>query len=219
MSFNKKPKTINPDEVDPSVYYYDEVYDEIKAQEKIEHHGGTSRSDDEPRTSKYIHGIQETASKRKLEKELRRFKKYARDREEAKDLSENDIYITAAYRKKLAEISKLEEENRRLLEDEKTNRMNFNINESTTKTSEDFVKSKTCAINTHESKRKPIDASHDSMPSSSGSQPPRRRLERIEDRKEYLRNLLAKRTVGEAYQNAVQRYIQRKVLARTDVVT
>lgn len=222
MSFNKKPKTINPDEVDPSVYYYDEVYDEMKDEEKPKTKESSQKSRDGG--SKYIQGLKETAELRKTEKELRKFRKYARDREEARadgDLSDEDVYITDAYKQKLKEMKKLEEEKLRRLEMEKDNTMNFmkrpRVEKDCTENSRHILAKPGTSKETKHDEVK-VSTHPDELPDSptvdSEHKPTKRRPRTIEERREYLREVLTKRTTGVVLDEAVERYIQRKALAQ-----
>lgn len=227
MAFTKKPKTINPDEVDPSVYYYDEIYDEMKDEEKQPAKNDASGSSRKEVGSKYIKGLMETASLRKTEKELRKFKRFASDRDEAEkddNFKDQDVYITSAYKKKLLEMKELEREKRRRLEAEKDRTMNFA--KVSTPISGDDDKNKRKELDRHGKDRittetdpvsERVDVPVDSRQTSS---PQERRVQvkkprSFEERREYLRELLAKRTVGEAYDHAVDRYMSRKALKQT----
>lgn len=214
---SKKPKTIDPDKVDPSVYYYDEVYDEMKEDEEDKNRSTKNDSNlNKPRTSKYIQGLQETADLRKTEKELRRFKKYARDREEVekdagtKSNNDDHVYITEGYRKKLKEMKLLEEDKRKLLEHEKDNTMNFlkkfknDIDDYFDKKDLDNTSTNKLA---NEDKKINIEPLRVEGPQLL---PEKKKLKTLRDRREYLRKVLSKRTVGKVFDDAVKRYKERK---------
>lgn len=221
MSFNKKPKTIDPNEVDPSVYYYDEVYDEMKDEDaKV---GAQHQSKDTKKVSKYIEGLKQTAEIRKAEKELRKFKRYASDRRRAEadgDISDEDVYITSAYKKKLDEFKKLEEEKRRQLDLEKDNTMNFLKTQP--KSVIEQVQAPTKSDPSRTSDESPIEiqssskdrtdkiSDGDSFNEGSSKSSKRKRPRTIDERREYLREILAKRTIGTIFNQAVERYHIRK---------
>lgn len=211
MSFNKKPKTINPNEVDPSVYYYDEVYDEM--QEDGEVADLTNKYNSKQEGSKYIKGLIETAELRKSEKDIRVFKKYAKDRERAKldgDACNQDVYISASYKKRLKEIEILEAEKAKRLSLEKDNRMNFTKNsdvpannDTKLPTAVECKDAVDITVSEEEVSRGPT-AEKKSKP----------KLNTAEERRKFLKKLLAKRTVGRIYDEAVQRYLERKSVHR-----
>lgn len=210
MSFSKKPKTIDPDAVDPSVYYYDEVYDDMKADVKP----STSNSDATiKKESKYIKGLIETAEQRKTDKEIRKFKKYTRDKDEAEskgELDNTDIYITASYKNKLKEIKRLEEDKRKRFRDDKDCLMNFAKKER--KVEATNVPESDKADSNIKEYTKSTQADDNAKSELDSSKPGRRPLRTIEDRREYLKEILAKRTIGARFEAAVQRYKERKRL-------
>lgn len=216
----KKPKTINPDEVDPSVYYYDEVYDEMT--EERDHKRIEDKGSRKAQESKYIQGIKETAEVRKAEKELRKFKKFTQDRRDAEAegrLDGEEVFITSTYKKKLESMEKLEEEKLKMLESEKSLAMNFTRRSSQSKTREDpkvnQLTTTQCEVNHSEDRPKsPID--EENLEDSQQSEKPvkvekKKRLRTVEDRRRYLKEILAKRTIGRRYKEAVMRFKLRKV--------
>lgn len=223
MSSARKPKTINPDRVDPSVYYYDEVYDDMKEQQESDrskHHKSSDK--DRPRASKYIDGLRETAELRKTEKELRKFKKYARDREAAEaegDIAQEDVYISESYKRKLAQIEQLEADKRRRQERDQDRTMNFMKSSGSKSSSSDHrrqatsdskLKSKSRSDANSRSRSHSPETAAEEPERSSPSRPVRKRPRTIEERRRYLRDVLKKRTVGKVYDEAVRRYMQRK---------
>lgn len=210
MSFSKKPKTIDPIDLDPSIYYYDEVYDDMKADEKP----STSKCDiSKSRESKYMKGLIETAERRKTDKEIRKFKKYTRDKTEAEsrgELDDTDVYITSSYKSRLDEIRKLEQEQKQRSLDEKDGLMNFAKKarrEEPLKVSETekLVDKDDDSPNQVDDYHKDTDVK-ESDPTIIKKRP----LKTIEDRREFLREALAKRTVGPVFEAALQRYKERK---------
>lgn len=95
---------------DPSVFEYDEVYDQMKEQkEKI--NPKVKETSNEP---KYIAGIMKAAAKRQMEFEKLKERKVQKEREAEGDLwLDKEVFVTSAYKKKLEEREKLEEEERR----------------------------------------------------------------------------------------------------------
>lgn len=227
MSYKKKPKAINPDEVDPSVYYYDEVYDDMKKAADDDGDGtkqdtGTAKK----KESKYIQGIISTAEIRKSESELRKFKRYARDRQDAEengDLSRDDVYVTPAYKRKLEEMRKLESEKRQRIQEDESKTLNYlrhpekqradQVSETKIKRDIPQRTEKASDVDAPEAPDASKIDSQDVDNSEIQCKPmPRKKLVTIEDRREYLRDLLAKRTVGKVFDEAVERYKERKKL-------
>lgn len=219
MSLNKKPKTIDPNQVDPGVYYYDEVYDDMKDVETE-----TQKSLKETKQgSKYIEGLKQTAELRKAEKELRKFKRYATDREKAEadgDLSGCDVFITSAYKKRLEEVKKLEEEKKRQLALEKDKSMNFlktqpkAVIEPTRPEPSDCDPPETLNQVSTLTEVPPVE---EQIEESTSRPDKRKRPRTIDERREYLRQILAKRTVGKVFDQAVERYHRRKALMQENL--
>lgn len=88
---------------DPTVYQYDEIYDEVKSKkEKVKIK--------EERKPKYIENLIKTANKRKLENERRVERQIQKEREkEGDEFKDKEVFVTSAYKKKLEEM-KIEEE-------------------------------------------------------------------------------------------------------------
>lgn len=211
MAFNKKPKSINPAEVDPSVYYYDEVYDEMQEDGKVD--DITNKDNSKQEGSKYIKGLIETAELRQSEKEIRVFKKYAKDREKAKqegNVDNQDVYISASYKKRLKEIEALEAEKAKRLSLERDNRMNFTKNFDVSANND--IKSP-AVIECKEAVDNTVDEEK-FCPGSTKERKNKPKLNSAEERRKFLRKLLAKRTVGKIYDEAVQRYLERKSVYR-----
>lgn len=220
MSFTKKPKTIDPSAVDPSVYYYDEVYDEMKEKDDILKDDRKNLPEKRNKPSKYIQGLEETAKLRKTEHDLRKYNKYARDREKARAEGcspDEEVYITPAYSEKLNELKRLEDERAHRLQQEKNSSMNFTKinhpmkeklkdNPATPGPSNEQSDSRytTSGATSNVTSKNETKTSHTSLSTS------KKCLKTIEDRREYLRELLKKRTVGKEYEQAVERYINRK---------
>nr|CAG4640350.1 EOG090X0D2W [Daphnia pulex] len=92
---------------DPTVFQYDEVYDEMQ-QKKEE-----KKPPKEERKPKYIGNLLKTAELRKVELERRVERKVQKEREtEGDTFNDKESFVTPAYRAKLAELKKLEEEER-----------------------------------------------------------------------------------------------------------
>ncbi|XP_003579807.2 nuclear speckle splicing regulatory protein 1 [Brachypodium distachyon] len=103
-------------EEDPSVFAYDDVYDDMKekaARPKIQAKV--------VRQSKYIEALKEKAEQRKREQDIVYERKLHKERSKEDHLfADKDKFVTSAYRKKLEEEQKwLEEERRRQLQEEK----------------------------------------------------------------------------------------------------
>nr|CAG4649664.1 EOG090X0D2W [Scapholeberis mucronata] len=94
-------------EEDPTVFQYDEVYDEM--QQKKE----DKKPPKEEKKPKYIANLLKTAELRKVETERRVERKVQKERETEGDMfNDKEAFVTPAYRAKLAELKKLEEEER-----------------------------------------------------------------------------------------------------------
>ncbi|CAM8919788.1 unnamed protein product [Rhodiola kirilowii] len=101
---------------DPSVFDYDGVYDDMKHKEVL-----PKLQDRQKRESKYISVLKEKAKERERQHEIVFERKLAKERSKEEDLyKDKDKFVTGAYKRKLAELAKWEEEERmRLLREEK----------------------------------------------------------------------------------------------------
>lgn len=96
-------------EEDPTVYQYDEVYDEISAKKQEEK---AKKSQD--KKPKYIESLLKTAERRKIENERRVERQVQKEREaEGEMFKDKEAFVTSSYRKKLEELKKIEEEEAR----------------------------------------------------------------------------------------------------------
>ncbi|KOB65650.1 Nuclear speckle splicing regulatory protein 1, partial [Operophtera brumata] len=98
----KRQKAISED---PTVYQYDEIYEEMvgtKEKEKIK-----TKEEKKPR---YIENLMKSANKRKIENERRMERQIQKEREEeGEEFKGKEVFVTSAYKKKLEEL-RLEEE-------------------------------------------------------------------------------------------------------------
>ncbi|CAG9796639.1 unnamed protein product [Diatraea saccharalis] len=117
---NKKPVLLRPSDninrqakiaqnkaicEDPTVFQYDEVYDDMKTEK--EEKKDKKKEDKKPR---YIENLLKSANKRKIENERRIERQIQKEREEEGDqFADKEVFVTTAYKKKLEEL-KLEEE-------------------------------------------------------------------------------------------------------------
>ncbi|OEL20997.1 hypothetical protein BAE44_0017983 [Dichanthelium oligosanthes] len=103
-------------EQDPSVFAYDEVYDDMKEKE-----ARPKMQDKVVRESKYIAQLKEKAEQRKREQDIIYERKLQKERSKEDHLfGDKDKFVTSAYRKKLEEQQKwLEEERIRQLREER----------------------------------------------------------------------------------------------------
>ena len=93
-------------ELDPTIFQYDEVYDEIKSQQPAEKI--ISQVDKKP---KYINNLLKMAETRKLEQEIRLERKIQKEREqEGDEFKDKESFVTSSYREKLEEMRKTHEE-------------------------------------------------------------------------------------------------------------
>ncbi|XP_021187320.3 nuclear speckle splicing regulatory protein 1 [Helicoverpa armigera] len=90
---------------DPTVYQYDEIYDEMvtkKDKEKVK-----TKEEKKPQ---YIENLMKAANKRKIENERRIERQVQKEREkEGDEFQDKEVFVTSAYKKKLEEM-RLEEE-------------------------------------------------------------------------------------------------------------
>lgn len=94
------------EELDPSVYDYDGVYDSLKPEKKV-------TPEDAERRPKYMKSLLASAAVRKRDALIAEEKKIARERElEGEEFADKDKFVTEAYKKQ-------QEENRRLEAEEK----------------------------------------------------------------------------------------------------
>lgn len=95
---------------DPTVYQYDELYDDIENKRK-ESKDCKSKEERQP---KYIGKLLETADKRKKEQERRIERQVQKEREaEGEMFKDKESFVTSAYRAKLEEMKKAEDEEKR----------------------------------------------------------------------------------------------------------
>lgn len=96
-------------EEDPTIYQYDEVYDEIS--NKRQEEKAKKAEDKKP---KYINRLLVAAEKRKIENERRIERQVQKERDaEGEQFKDKEAFVTASYRKKLEELKKAEEEEAR----------------------------------------------------------------------------------------------------------
>lgn len=97
-------------EEDPTIFQYDELYDDMTASREEAKKTKTS----EVKKSKYVERLLVTADKRKKEYERRVERQVQKEREaEGEKFKDKEVFVTASYRAKLEEIKKAEEEERR----------------------------------------------------------------------------------------------------------
>lgn len=90
---------------DPTIYQYDEVYDDL---ERGKGQDGASKQE---KKSKYIQKLLNTAGRRKREQEHRIERMVQKEREaEGEMYADKESFVTSAYRAKLEEFKKMEEE-------------------------------------------------------------------------------------------------------------
>ncbi|GAA5826452.1 hypothetical protein JCM11251_002377 [Rhodosporidiobolus azoricus] len=99
-------------ELDASVYEYDEVYDNMKAAEKVAVEKRKEESTD--RKPKYINRLLETAEVRKQDRLRAEDKMIQRERErEGDEFVDKDAFVTPSYLKQQEELRKAEEEEKK----------------------------------------------------------------------------------------------------------
>lgn len=98
---------------DPSVYAYDEVYEEL-APAKAARDPRAVRARADTRQPRYIQALLDATQKRKMEDEIRNERKLKRELEEAGDaLASGEMFLTNAYKQKLLELQQYREEEAR----------------------------------------------------------------------------------------------------------
>ena len=97
-------------EEDPTVFQYDEVYDDIE-KKKVEEKESKKEVDRKP---KYVANLLKAADERQKEFERRIERQVQKEREAEGDMyKDKESFVTSAYRKKMEEIAKQEEEEAR----------------------------------------------------------------------------------------------------------
>ena len=97
-------------EEDPTVFQYDEVYDDIEKKKEVE----KESKKDIDRKPKYVHNLLKAADERQKEFERRIERQVQKEREAEGDMyADKESFVTSAYRKKMEEIAKQEEEEAR----------------------------------------------------------------------------------------------------------
>lgn len=98
-------------EEDPTVFQYDEVYDDIEKRKEVE----KESKKDVDRKPKYVHNLLKAADERQKEFERRIERQVQKEREaEGNEFADKESFVTSAYRKKMEEIAKQEEEEARM---------------------------------------------------------------------------------------------------------
>ena len=97
-------------EEDPTVFQYDEVYDDMEKKKEVE----KESKKDVDRKPKYVHNLLKAADERQKEFERRIERQVQKEREAEGDMyADKESFVTSAYRKKMEEIAKEEEEEAR----------------------------------------------------------------------------------------------------------
>jgi len=97
-------------EEDPTIFQYDEVFDKME-ETKAEQSGKKKVVDRKP---KYISNLLKQAEIRNQEEERRKERKVQKEREEEGDeFADKEKFVTSAYRKKMEEMQKLDEEEKK----------------------------------------------------------------------------------------------------------
>lgn len=91
---------------DPTIYQYDEVYDDMERGK-----GQLDGASKQEKKSKYIQKLLKTSERRKKEQEYRIERMVQKEREaEGEMYADKESFVTSAYRTKLEEFKKMEEE-------------------------------------------------------------------------------------------------------------
>ncbi|KAI8963892.1 hypothetical protein F5Y11DRAFT_126191 [Daldinia sp. FL1419] len=100
------------EELDPSIYDYDAVYDSLKPEKKV-------TQEDIERKPKYMKNLMASAAVRKRDALIAEEKKIARERaEEGEEYADKEKFVTEAYKKQQEENRRIEEEERKREEEE-----------------------------------------------------------------------------------------------------
>lgn len=105
-TFSSKKHASTAEEIDPSIYDYDAVYDSLKPQKVV-------TEEDKARKPKYMSNLLAAAAVRKRDTTIAEEKKLAREREaEGDEFADKEKFVTSAYKKQQEENRRLEEEER-----------------------------------------------------------------------------------------------------------
>jgi len=97
-------------EEDPTVFQYDEVYDDLEKKKEVE----KESKKEVDRKPKYVANLLKAADDRQKEFERRVERQVQKEREaEGDQFADKEKFVTSAYRKKMEEIAKQEEEEKR----------------------------------------------------------------------------------------------------------
>lgn len=103
------------EELDPSVYEYDAVYDKLKPEKKAPDAGASGE-----RRSRYMKDVIQSAEVRKRDQLIANEKKIAREREaEGEEFEGKEKFVTEAYKRQQEENRRIEEEEKRREEEER----------------------------------------------------------------------------------------------------
>ena len=98
---------------DPTVYQYDEVYDQME-EKKLEENAAKN-ADKATKKPRYIQKMIKNAERQKRENERRIERQVQKDREaEGEQFADKEKFVTSAYRKKMEENAKIDEEEERM---------------------------------------------------------------------------------------------------------
>lgn len=114
------------EEIDPSIYSYDTVYDTIKAKRENKKKPTSEAGDEGEGSSKYMSALMRTAEIRKRDQLRARDRLLAKEREaEGDEFADKEKFVTAAYRAQQEEVKRMEEEEaKREKEEEERRRKN-----------------------------------------------------------------------------------------------
>jgi hypothetical protein len=111
------------EEIDPSIYSYDAVYDSIKAKRDKPAGSTTTTGENGEKGSRYMDALLRSAEARKRDQLRARDRLLAREREaEGDEFADKEKFVTAAYIAQQEEIRRLEEEEARREKEEEERR-------------------------------------------------------------------------------------------------
>ncbi|XP_071859833.1 uncharacterized protein [Bombus fervidus] len=95
---------------DPTIFQYDEVYDDMERTKDL-----SKTAKDEKKKPRYIQNLLKAAERRKKEQEYRIERMVQKEREaEGEMYADKESFVTSAYRAKLEEFKKMEEEENKM---------------------------------------------------------------------------------------------------------
>ncbi|KAK3989514.1 nuclear speckle splicing regulatory protein 1 [Cladorrhinum sp. PSN332] len=110
------------EEIDPTIYDYDAVYDSFKAAKvKPKDDDDDPAADEKKKRPKYFDALQKAADQRERDRQIAEEKRLKRERDaEGDEFADKEKFVTEAYKRQQEENRRLEEEEKRREEEEQT---------------------------------------------------------------------------------------------------